>query len=135
MAFFIEKMIFHNRAPFKHLELNFKDKDIIMLNAVNGGGKTTVLSHIVDAFYEIARKYYQEEFEGKQNKFYRVSSAIYNLNPEEASFVYIRFNLNGEQIDYVDIRNLTTQDCYDKAIVIDNKIPFFAFSEQLEKQK
>lgn len=134
MAFFIEKMIFHNRAPFKHLELNFKDKDIIMLNAVNGGGKTTVLSHIVDAFYEIARKYYQEEFEGKQNKFYRVSSAIYNLKPEEASFVYIRFNLNGEQIDYVDIRNLTTQDCYDKAIVIDNKIPFFAFSEQLEKQ-
>lgn len=53
MAFFIEKMIFHNRAPFKHLELNFKDKDIILLNAVNGGGKTTVLSHIVDAFYEL----------------------------------------------------------------------------------
>lgn len=48
MAFFIEKMIFHNRAPFKHLELNFKDKDIILLNAVNGGGKTTVLSHIAD---------------------------------------------------------------------------------------
>lgn len=43
MAFYIEKMIFHNRAPFKHLELNFKDKDIILLNAVNGGGKTTVL--------------------------------------------------------------------------------------------
>lgn len=39
MAFYIEKMIFHNRAPFKHLELNFKDKDIILLNAVNGGGK------------------------------------------------------------------------------------------------
>lgn len=134
MAFFIEKMIFHNRAPFEHLELNFSDKDIIVLNAVNGGGKTTVLSHIADAFYEIARKYYQEEFEGKQNKFYRVSSAIYNLNSEESSFVYIRFNLNGEQIDYVDIRNLTTQDCYDKAIVIDNKIPFSDFSEQLEKQ-
>lgn len=134
MAFFIEKMIFHNRAPFEHLELNFSDKDIIVLNAVNGGGKTTVLSHIADAFYEIARKYYQEEFEGKQNKFYRVSSSIYNLNSEESSFVYIRFNLNGEQIDYVDIRNLTTQDCYDKAIVIDNKIPFSDFSEQLEKQ-
>lgn len=54
MAFYIEKMIFHNRAPFKHLELNFKDKDIILLNAVNGGGKTTVLSHIADAFYELA---------------------------------------------------------------------------------
>lgn len=134
MAFFIEKMIFHNRAPFKHLELNFKDKDIIMLNAVNGGGKTTVLSHIVDAFYELARKYYQEEFEGRQFKFYRVSSAIYNLNPEEASFVYIRFNLNGEQVDYVDVRNHTTLDYYDEAIVVENKIPFSAFSMQLEKR-
>ena len=135
MAFYIEKMIFHNRAPFKHLELNFKDKDIILLNAVNGGGKTTVLSHIVDAFYELARKYYQEEFEGRQFKFYRVSSAIYNLNPEEASFVYIRFNLNGEQIDYVDVRNHTTLDYYDEAIVLENKIPFSSFSRQLEERK
>lgn len=134
MAFFIEKMIFHNRAPFKHLELNFKDKDIILLNAVNGGGKTTVLSHIVDAFYELARKYYQEEFEGRQFKFYRVSSAIYNLNPEEASFVYIRFNLNGEQVDYVDVRNHTTLDYYNEAIVLENKIPFSSFSNQLEKR-
>lgn len=134
MAFYIEKMIFHNRAPFKHLELNFKDKDIILLNAVNGGGKTTVLSHIVDAFYELARKYYQEEFEGRQFKFYRVSSAIYNLNPEEASFVYIRFNLNGEQVDYVDVRNHTTLDYYNEAIVLENKIPFSSFSNQLEKR-
>lgn len=134
MAFYIEKMIFHNRAPFKHLELNFKDKDIILLNAVNGGGKTTVLSHIVDAFYELARKYYQEEFEGRQFKFYRVSSTIYNLNPEEASFVYIRFNLNGEQIDYVDVRNHTTLDYYDEAIVLENKIPFSSFSRQLEER-
>lgn len=27
MAFYIEKMIFHNRAPFEHLELSFKNKD------------------------------------------------------------------------------------------------------------
>lgn len=78
-------------------------------------------------FYELARKYYQEEFEGRQFKFYRVSSAIYNLNPEEASFVYIRFNLNGEQIDYVDVRNHTTLDYYDEAIVLENKIPFHPF--------
>ena len=132
--FFIEKMIFHNRAPFKHIELNFKDKDIIVLNALNGGGKTTILSHIVDVFYEIARKYYQEEFEGKQHDFYRVSSAIYNLNPTEASFVYIRLNLNGEQIDYVDIRSNTTAEQYEKAIPIENKISFSAFSSRLKKQ-
>lgn len=86
MAFFIEKMIFHNRAPFKHTELNFKDKNVVILNALNGGGKTTILSHIVDVFYEIARKYYPEEFEGRQHDFYRVSSSIFNLNPDETLF-------------------------------------------------
>lgn len=132
MAFFIEKMIFHNRAPFKHLELNFKDKDIIMLNAVNGGGKTTVLSHIVDAFYEMARNYYPGEFEGRQLSFYRVSSSVFNLNSSEASFVYIRFNLDGEQIDYLDVRDKTTDEYYNEAISIENKIPFSAFSSRLE---
>ena len=116
MAFFIEKMIFHNRAPFKHLELNFKDKDIIMLNAVNGGGKTTVLSHIVDAFYEMARNYYPGEFEGRQLSFYRVSSSVFNLNSSEASFVYIRFNLDGEQIDYLDVRDKITDEYYNEGL-------------------
>lgn len=134
MAFFIEKMIFHNRAPFKHLELNFNDKDIIMLNAVNGGGKTTVLSHIVDAFYEMARNYYPGEFEGRQRSFYRVSSSVFNLNSSEASFVYIRFNLDAEQIDYIDIRSNTTKEHYDEVISIENKIPFSAFSGGLEQQ-
>lgn len=134
MAFYIEKMIFHNRAPFEHLELSFKNKDIILLNAVNGGGKTTVLSHLADAFHELARKYYSEEFEGRQLKFYRILSPIYNLDPDNASIVYIRFNLNGEQIDYVDICNNTTADYYDKSISIDNKIPFSSFSNQLEKR-
>lgn len=87
MAFYIEKMIFHNRAPFEHLELSFKNKDIILLNAVNGGGKTTVLSHIADAFHELARKYYSEEFEGRQLKFYRILSPIYNLDPDNASIL------------------------------------------------
>lgn len=132
MAFFIEKMIFHNRAPFKHLELNFKDKDIIMLNAVNGGGKTTVLSHIVDAFYEMARNYYPGEFEGRQLSFYRVSSSVFNLNSSEAAFVYIRFNLDGEQIDYLDVRDKITDEYYNEAIAIENKIPFSAFSSRLE---
>lgn len=132
MAFFIEKMIFHNRAPFKHLELNFKDKDIIMLNAVNGGGKTTVLSHIVDAFYEMTRNYYPGEFEGRQRSFYRVSSSVFNLNSSEASFVYIRFNLDGEQIDYLDVRDKITDEYYNEAIAIENKIPFSAISSRLE---
>lgn len=134
MAFFIDKIIFHNRAPFAHLEMSFKDTNIVVLNAVNGGGKTTVLSHIVDAFYEMARNYYPGEFEGRERSFYRVSSSVYNLNSEEASFVYIRFNLDAEQIDYIDIRGNTTKEHYDEVISIENKIPFSAFSSILEQQ-
>lgn len=134
MAFCIEKMIFHNRAPFEHLELNFKDKDIIVLNALNGGGKTTILSHIVDCFYEIARKYYSSEFEGKEHSFYRVSSSTYNLNPLEASFVYIRFRLNGEKIDYIDIRANATAEQYEKVISIEDRIAFSDFASRLKKQ-
>ena len=53
MAFYLEKAIFINRAPFEHLELDFNEKGINVLTAINGKGKTTILSHIVDAFYEL----------------------------------------------------------------------------------
>ena len=62
MAFYLEKAFFINRAPFEHLELNFKDKGINVLSAINGRGKTTILSHIVDAFYELARPNFENEF-------------------------------------------------------------------------
>ena len=68
MAFYIEKAIFVNRAPFKHLELNFKANGINVLSAINGNGKTTILSHITDAFYELAKKVFRNEFEGRENK-------------------------------------------------------------------
>lgn len=55
MSFYIEKAIFINRAPFEHLELNFNKNSINVLSAINGKGKTTILSHIADAFYEMAR--------------------------------------------------------------------------------
>ena len=42
MAFYIEKAIFVNRAPFEHLELNFKEKGINVLAAINGRDKTNL---------------------------------------------------------------------------------------------
>lgn len=124
MSFYISNLIIHNRAPFKHLKLSFKDKDIIVLNAINGGGKTTILSYIVDALYEIAKPYFEYEFANKKDDFYRISSTIFNLNPEQASFVYIRFNINGENIDYIDLRNKLTNDEYNEVIDLENKIPY-----------
>lgn len=86
MGLYLNKAIFVNRAPFEHLELNFKGKGINVLSAINGKGKTTILSHITDAFYELAKKTYPNEFEGKENKYYRISSPLYNIHFATPSF-------------------------------------------------
>lgn len=99
MSFNLVKAIFINRAPFEHLALDFKEKGINVLSAINGNGKTTILSHITDAFYELAKIVFHNEFEGRENKYYRVSSSLYNINLANPSFVYLRFESNGEYID------------------------------------
>lgn len=131
MAFILEKAIFINRAPFKHLELNFKEKGVNVLSAVNGRGKTTILSHIVDAFYELARPNFENEFADKSNKYYRVSSPVFNINMNTSSFVYMRFKNDAEIWDYVDIRNKCTEDEYNSNILLNNKIPFSELSQIL----
>lgn len=124
MRIFLEKAVFVNRAPFERLELDFSENEIGVLTAVNGRGKTTIISHIVDAFYEMVKPYFPNEFEDKQNKFYRVSTAIYNIDQTASSFVYLRFRTPDETIDYIDIRNNCTELQYNEAITIEDKIPF-----------
>lgn len=135
MEIHLAKAIFVNRAPFDRLELAFEENEIAVLSAVNGRGKTTILSHIVDAFHEMARPYFSNEFEGKENKFYRISSAIHNLNQSAPSFVYLRFKTPEGNIDYVDIRNTCTEIQYDESITIEDKIIFSQFQEVLNKEK
>lgn len=124
MSLSLVKAIFINRAPFEHLELDFKKQGINVLSAINGNGKTTILSHITDAFYELAKDVFHNEFEGRENKYYRVSSSLYNLNPVNPSYVYLRFEYNGEYMDYVDIRNKCTEEQYNSVIILDSKIEF-----------
>lgn len=73
----LKKVLFINRAPFDKLELDFDDSNIFLFSGINGKGKTTILSYIVDAFYELAKKGYYNEFEDKANEYYRVSSGLY----------------------------------------------------------
>ena len=68
MSFYVERIIIHNRAPFEHIDLEFKDKSISVLTALNGKGKTTILSYIVDAWIELTRKTYSESYTGKEDK-------------------------------------------------------------------
>src|SRR3989339_235531 len=132
MKLFLQKAIFVNRAPFDKLVLDFDENEIGVLSAVKGRGKTTILSYIVDSFYEMARSHFPLEFEDKENKYYRISSPIFNLDSEQPSFVYLRFKTTEEIIDYVDIRNACTEDQYNEAIKIENKIPFNEIKAQLE---
>ena len=135
MAFYLEKAIFHNRAPFRHLKLDFKVNGINVLSAINGKGKTTILTHIVDAFYELARPTFENEFEGISNKYYRVSSAVFNLNFFEPSFVYLVFKNNSERWDYVDIRNECSESDYNSIITVEDKIPYQELSQALKDAK
>lgn len=133
MKIYIEKAIFINRAPFRKLTLDFRENEIAVLSSANGRGKTTILSHIVDAFHEMARPHFPNEFEGKENKLYRVSSAIHNLDQGQPSFVYFRFKTVEETIDYLDVRNNCTEAQYNDAISIENKIPFNEIKASLEE--
>jgi predicted ATP-binding protein involved in virulence len=132
MKIHLEKAIFVNRAPFDELVLDFSENEIAVLSAVNGRGKTTILSHIVDVFYEMARPHFPNEFEDNKNKFYRVSSPLYNLDRTRPSFVYLRFKTTEGTIDYIDIRNNCTEQQYNEAITIENKIPFGKIKSNLE---
>lgn len=134
MALYIEKAIFVNRAPFENIELNFKEKGINVLAAINGRGKTTILSHITDAFYELAKLHYSGEFSDKEGKYYRISSSLYNMDLIKPSYVYLRFRNDDKSIDYIDIRNNCTSEEYDRAINIENKIPYNKISSTLERQ-
>ena len=99
---YLEKIIFDNRAPFEHIEIDFKSNGVNVLTAINGKGKTSILSHITDALYELAKPAFPQEFEGKENKLYRISSPLYNMISSKPSIVYIRFKEGDITYDYIN---------------------------------
>ena len=135
MSFYVERIIIHNRAPFEHIDLEFKDKSISVLTALNGKGKTTILSYIVDAWIELTRKTYSESYTGKEDKYYRVSSPLYDINRNIMSLVYIRFKDGNRNCDFLDLRNNCTLAEYDSTVSIENKIPFHEIQNQLNLKK
>ena len=50
----VKRIVFVNRAPFGNLDIDFSDHQVVSLTGINGAGKTTILTYIVDAFYERA---------------------------------------------------------------------------------
>lgn len=59
MKFSLNRIIIKNRSPFQNdIDLSFKENGIIVLTSVNGKGKTTLLSYIMDAWVELTRDVY-----------------------------------------------------------------------------
>lgn len=111
----VKRIVFLDRAPFKNLDLDLTDSNIISLTGINGAGKTTILSYIVDAFYEMTRKAYSQEFSGdKAGKLYRVSSPLYNMSGANSSIVYIAFDVNGEEEYYLDLIGDLSEELFNK---------------------
>ena len=130
---YLKEIQIFNRAPFENLKLTFNN-NVIVLSGVNGAGKTTILSYVVDAFFEFAKKGFAFQFEGIENKFYRVSSDVNILDDSKHSFVYLRFVSNNEQIDYIDIRGLSDETNYNQDIQIQNPIAFSILQKKADKE-
>lgn len=136
MGLYLAKAIFVNRAPFEHLEIDFKKNGINVLSAINGMGKTTIISHIVDAFHEMARPYFSNSYEGVENKYYRFSSPLFQLDSNKYSLVYLRFyDATNEVIDYIDCRGIITSELYEAVITLKDKIPYHTFEKAIKDRK
>lgn len=123
MKIHLSQIVIINRAPFPNLRISLNESEIAVLTAVNGQGKTTILSHIVDAFYEMTKQHFSDVAENA-NAYYRVSSALDHLDATRMSLVYLRFTAEEQTIDYVDLRGPCTQEEYEAELGLENPMSF-----------
>ena len=119
-----------NRAPFSYQEFSF-NKNINVLSGINGSGKTTILSHVADMLFELAKLGYPKSFEANYNNFYRIESVYFSKDMSKSSYVYVRFNVDGKDYDYIDCCSFhLSEDDYSK-ISLDNLIDIKLINEKL----
>ncbi len=126
----VREIVFYNRAPFDNLYIRFID-GVNVLSGENGRGKTTIMSYIVDALYEIAKKLFSQSFSGHETEWYRIQSGIEVMDVERVSVVYIRFEYQGNKIDYIDVRGSLTKEIYNALYLPADPIPFISVKEEL----
>ena len=101
MSFYLDKIIIYNNAPFENLSLDFSKDGVNVLTGLNGRGKTTIISYIVDALVEISKEAFYNEYKDKSNSYYRLSSSVYSLDISKPSLVYIRFKNDDDFFDHL----------------------------------
>lgn len=128
MSIYLSDLFLINRAPFESLRLEFGQNEIAILSGVNGRGKTTIMSYIVDSIHEFAKLGFELEYEGKAQKYYRIFTPSDRLDPSKFSLVYLRFrNNDGETFDYANMLGSLDSSEYDLTIPLEEKIPYSSF--------
>lgn len=76
----------------------------IILVGTNGSGKTTVLSSIADALFELSNKVFQDILpqNGLGYSYYKISGAINQSVGKNYGFTYLQFKDNKETYEYID---------------------------------
>lgn len=121
---YVSRFFVFNRAPFDRIDLSFEDSGISVLTGINGQGKTTIISYIVDSWYEFIRRHFSNEFKGHEDTYYRISTPLYVLDRAKPSIVYIRYCIDGQNVDYLNIEAGVTKEQYYELIPMDVTIPF-----------
>lgn len=101
-----------NRAPFGDMRLRFAPAEVAILTALNGRGKTTVLSYITDAIFEMAKAHFRN-VAPEPGAFYRVATPLDILDHTSPSMLYVRFTCADQHFDFVDLRHPCTAEQYE----------------------
>lgn len=124
MKSYLSRIIIYNRAPFDKLDLSFEENGISVLTGINGQGKTTILSYIVDSWFELIRKHFQNEFKGREATYYRISSPLYMIKGGAPSVVYIRYKIGSHTVDCLDYEGKISETQYNEILPFSDRLPY-----------
>lgn len=106
---YINRIVSKNLGPINEIQLTFPfennaPKPVVIVGE-NGTGKSTLISNIVDSFYEIAGTAYsnaRKRTETEEYEFYKTISPIEIHVGEEYSYSYIKYEDASKEIPSID---------------------------------
>lgn len=120
---YINEINYRNIGPIGQLDLVFRrNANGVPVPTIfvgkNGSGKSILLSNIVDAFYEIADKVYQNATQtlGRGHQYYKRISATQIQIGQNYMVAFLRFQQGDEKIEYIYKSGKISFDCFKSTI-------------------
>ena len=119
---YIKKLVYEHVGPIKNVQINMplnekgSPKPVIFVGE-NGSGKSTVLSNIVDAFYEVAGKAFnnaRQPDDDSGHQYYKTIAPIEITTGQQYMFSYIAFQDTKEHSYVYKCGNLLVADLKQK---------------------